>query len=72
MVLKALRAVRATAGLLPLEVDGNGVRVVRVIATAAGTDGTRFTRDAVLRLKPGQKDQSVSILAWNAGENAEP
>jgi general secretion pathway protein K len=68
VVRDALRRVRATAGLLPLERAGDAARVVRVTATAIGPDRARFTRIAVLRLA---SQPQFAILTWESGNDAD-
>jgi general secretion pathway protein K len=61
----AIMLLRQQGGVLPYEFEANGVRVVEVTATAAGTNGATFTRRAILRFDRSSKDRPCAILLWD-------
>jgi len=61
----AIMLLREQGGVLPYEFEANGMRVVEVIATAAGANGATITRRVILRLDRGSKDRPCAILAWD-------
>lgn len=64
-----LAAVQATfGGVTPRAANavGNGPRVVGIVATAAGPNGARFIRHAVIGLSAAPGAAPVQVLAWDA------
>jgi general secretion pathway protein K len=62
----AIMLLRKQGGVLPFIGGASQEKVVQVIASAVGANGTRFTRRAILRIDPGSADLPYAVLAWRS------